>query len=90
MGTVMQTPDGEWVVEVYRQPRSSTFFYRLTHGENVVEGLSLGTVERLLSEAGYDLAEPRRGPGARRRGRAPGRRDGLAAYPCEIRDGEHR
>jgi len=53
----MQTPDGEWRVEVYRQPRSRTEWYRLIHGENVVEGLSLATVLRLLTEAGVDLAE---------------------------------
>lgn len=53
----MQTPDREWRVEVYRQPRSRTEWYRLIHGDNVVEGLTIGTLRRLLAEAGVDLAD---------------------------------
>jgi bifunctional non-homologous end joining protein LigD len=53
----MQTSDGEWQVEVYRQPQSRTYWYRLKHGDNVVEGLSIASVERLLAEAGYDMAD---------------------------------
>lgn len=53
----MQTADGEWRVEVYRQLRSRTEWYRLIHGDNVVEGLTIGTLRRLLKEAGVDLAD---------------------------------
>lgn len=53
----MQTPDGVWRVEVYRKPRSTTWWYRLVHGDNVVEDLSIASVERLLAEVGYDLAD---------------------------------
>ena len=54
---IMQTPDGEYVVEVYRQRSSPTFWYRLRHGDNTVESLTLTTVQRLLEEAGYEWAE---------------------------------
>jgi bifunctional non-homologous end joining protein LigD len=54
---MMQTPDGEWRVEVYRQPRTRSYWYRLVHGDNAVEGLTIAGVERLLAEAGYDLAD---------------------------------
>lgn len=57
MAGAMQTPDGAWVVEIYRQPRSRSFWYRLIHGENVVESLTIASVERLLTEAGYDIAD---------------------------------
>lgn len=57
VGGVMQTPDGEWRVEVYREPRSRTEWYRLVHGDNVVEGLALASVQRLLAEAGVDMAD---------------------------------
>jgi hypothetical protein len=49
----MQTPDGEYVVEVYRQRLSSQFWYRLRHGDNVIESLSIGGVQHLLESAGY-------------------------------------
>lgn len=56
---VLQTPDGTWRVEVYRQSRSSTFWYRLINvpKDNQVEGLVLATVQRLLEEAGVDMAD---------------------------------
>ena len=57
VGSVMETADGQWRVEVYREPRTQTYWYRLIHGENVVEGLSIGSVQRLLAEAGYDFAD---------------------------------
>lgn len=57
VGRVMQTPDGQWRVEAYRQPQSRAQWYRLIHGDNVVEGLSLATLQRLLEEAGVDLAD---------------------------------
>lgn len=52
----MQTPDGEWRVEPYQRGRG-TWWYRLSHHDNVVEDLSLATVERLLAEAGVDLGD---------------------------------
>lgn len=53
----MQTRDGQWRVEVYRRAMSRTHWYRLVHGDNVIEGLTIGGVERLLAEAGVDLAD---------------------------------
>ena len=53
----MQTPDGAWRVEVYRQPPSRAYWYRLVHGDNRVEGLTITGVERLLAEAGYDMGD---------------------------------
>jgi hypothetical protein len=53
----MQTADGEWQVEIYRQPRTRSYWYRLKHGDNVVEGLTITGVQRLLAEAGYDMAD---------------------------------
>lgn len=54
---VMQTRDGVWRVEVYRQDRTRAYWYRLVHGDNAVEGLSLASVQRLLAEAGVDFAD---------------------------------
>jgi hypothetical protein len=42
---------------VYRQPLTQTYWYRLIHGDNVVESLTLAGVQRLLREAGYDVAD---------------------------------
>jgi bifunctional non-homologous end joining protein LigD len=54
---MMQTSDGEWRVEVYRQPRTRFYWYRVIHGDNIVEGLTIAGVKRLLAEAGYDMAD---------------------------------
>jgi bifunctional non-homologous end joining protein LigD len=57
-GTVvgaMATADGRWRVEAVRRGRQD--FYRLIHGENVVDGLAIATVQRLLLEAGVHLAD---------------------------------
>ena len=54
-GTVegaMQTPDGAWRVEIVRRGRSR--WYRIVHGEDVVDWLSISAVERILDEAGVD------------------------------------
>ena len=54
-GTVegaMQTPDGAWRVEVVRRGRSR--WYRIVHGDDVADRLSIGAVERILDEAGVD------------------------------------
>jgi bifunctional non-homologous end joining protein LigD len=57
-GTVvgaMQTPDGRWRVEAVRH--GSEHSYRLVHDTAVVDRLAIATVERLLSEAGIDIAD---------------------------------
>jgi bifunctional non-homologous end joining protein LigD len=54
---VMKTPDGQWRVEVYRQPRTRAYWYRLVHDDNVLEGLTIASVQRLLAEASYDMAD---------------------------------
>jgi hypothetical protein len=54
-GTVegaMQTPDGAWRIEVVRRGR--TRWYRVVHGEDVLDRLSIASVERILDEAGVD------------------------------------
>ena len=50
----MQTPDGAWRVEVARRGR--TRWYRIVHGEDVIDWLSIAAVERVLAEAGVDMA----------------------------------
>jgi len=49
----LQTPDGRWRVEAIR--RGPDRSYRLIHGENLIDGLAIATVERLLAEAGVDI-----------------------------------
>ena len=46
----MQTPDGEWRVEIVR--RQGTRWYRIVHGDDVLDWLSIAAVERILDEAG--------------------------------------
>ena len=48
----MQTPDGRWRVEVVRRGR--THWYRIVHGDDVIDWLSITAVERILDEAGVD------------------------------------
>ena len=48
----METPDGRWRVEVVR--RNRTRWYRIVHGEDVIDWLSISAVERILDEAGGD------------------------------------
>ena len=49
----MQTPDGEWRVEVVRRGR--THWYRVVHGDEVQDWLSIAAVERILADAGVHL-----------------------------------
>ncbi|NJC73499.1 DNA ligase [Planosporangium thailandense] len=49
----MQTSDGRWRVEVVR--RGTGHWYRIVHGENTIDWLSLADVERILGEVGVDL-----------------------------------
>ena len=51
----MQTPDGAWRVEVVRRAR--TRWYRIVHGDNEIDWLAIGTVQRILREAGVDMAD---------------------------------
>ena len=48
----MQTPDGAWRIEVVR--RNRTRWYRIVHGEDVIDWLSISAVERILDEAGVE------------------------------------
>lgn len=52
---VLQTPDGAWHVEIVR--RGETQWYRIVHGDDVIDWLSIAMVERILDEAGVDTAE---------------------------------
>jgi bifunctional non-homologous end joining protein LigD len=51
----MQTPDGTWRIEVVRRNRSQ--WYRITHGDNTFDWLTIGSVQRILRDAGIDLAD---------------------------------
>ena len=59
----MQTPGGDWRVEVVRH-RSGSTWYRLIHGDNVVDFLTIGRVAELLAQAGVDMSELAEGGGA--------------------------
>ncbi|AGL15217.1 hypothetical protein [Actinoplanes sp. N902-109] len=52
--SAMQTPDG-WRVEVVR--RGTTRWYRIVHGDDMIDWLSIAGVQRILTEAGVDLAD---------------------------------
>lgn len=52
----MSTPDG-WRVEIVRRGRSR--WYRIVHGDDLIDWLSLAGVQRILTEAGVDLADLR-------------------------------
>ncbi len=51
----MQTPDGAWRVEIVKRGR--TQWYRVVHGDNVLDWLSIAAVQRILGEAGVDMAD---------------------------------
>ena len=51
----MQTPDGAWRVEVVKRGRSR--WYRIINDDNELDWLSIAAVERILGEAGIDLAD---------------------------------
>jgi bifunctional non-homologous end joining protein LigD len=51
----MQTPDGAWRVEVVRRGRDR--WYRIVHGDDVLDWLAIGTVQRILAEAGVDVGD---------------------------------
>lgn len=47
MADAMQTPDGAWRVEMVRRGR--TRWYRIVHGDNQLNWLTIAAVQRLLS-----------------------------------------
>ena len=51
----MRTPDGDWRVEVIKRGR--TRWYRITHQDNEIDWLSIAAVQRILGEAGIDMAD---------------------------------
>ena len=64
-----RTRDGRWRIEVVRRGRDQ--FFRVLHGENIVDGLDIAMVEELLEQADVSMAAlvpadvaPTRGRGA--------------------------
>ena len=55
IGYAMQTPDGAWRVEVVKRGRFQ--WYRIVNGDNDLDWLSIATVQRILGEAGIDIAD---------------------------------
>ncbi len=51
----MQTADGAWRVEIVKRGR--TQWYRVVHEDNVLDWLSIAAVQRILGEAGIDMAD---------------------------------
>ncbi len=51
----MQTPDGAWRVEIVKRGRAR--WYRILHGDNEVDWLTIAAVQRILTEAGIDKAD---------------------------------
>jgi len=51
----MRTPDGDWRVEVVKRGR--TRWYRIIHQDNELDWLSIAAVQRILGEAGVDMAD---------------------------------
>jgi bifunctional non-homologous end joining protein LigD len=50
----LQTPDGQWQVDVVR--RGDGQFFRLLHNGSVVDGLTIDGLEQVLTEAGIDMS----------------------------------
>ena len=51
----MRTPGGDWRVEVVKRGR--TRWYRIIHQDNELDWLSIAAVQRILGEAGVDMAD---------------------------------
>jgi bifunctional non-homologous end joining protein LigD len=49
----LQTPDGQWQVEVVR--RGDDQFFRLLHNDNIIDGLAIDALEQVLAEAGINM-----------------------------------
>jgi hypothetical protein len=52
----LQTPDGAWLVQVVRYADRTTW-YRLVGPDAIHERQVIGAVQRILAEAGYDVAD---------------------------------
>jgi hypothetical protein len=52
----MATPDGSWRVEVVRRFASTEHWYRIVHGDDVIDWLTISGVQSILSEAGVDMS----------------------------------
>jgi bifunctional non-homologous end joining protein LigD len=52
----MQTPDGAWRVEAVRRGRES-LWYRIIHGDNQIDMLTISMVQQILADAGVDMAQ---------------------------------
>jgi bifunctional non-homologous end joining protein LigD len=53
--SAMRTPDGAWRVEVVK--RGHDRWYRIVHGEDLLDWLSIATVQRILADAGVDIGD---------------------------------
>jgi bifunctional non-homologous end joining protein LigD len=53
--SALQTRDGAWRVEIVK--RGQTHWYRIVHGANAIDWLSIAAVERILAEACIDMAD---------------------------------
>jgi bifunctional non-homologous end joining protein LigD len=53
----MQTPDGQWRIEVMR--RGASRWYRILHEDNILDWLSITDVERILTDVGVDMSQLR-------------------------------
>lgn len=51
----LETTDGAWRAEVVQQ--GSQVWYRLIHDGEVQEPLAIATLQRILGEAGIDMAD---------------------------------
>jgi bifunctional non-homologous end joining protein LigD len=51
----MQTPDGAWRVEAVGD--GATHWYRIIHGDNTIDWITITDVEHLLHRAGVDMSE---------------------------------
>jgi hypothetical protein len=51
----MTTTDGRWRMDAVHRGASS--WYRLRHDDNIVDGLTITKVERVLGRAGVDLGD---------------------------------
>ena len=51
----LRTPDGRWQVDVMR--RDDRRWYRIRHGENLIDQLAISDVEAILAAAGVDLSD---------------------------------
>ncbi|HET9517812.1 MAG TPA: hypothetical protein VFO77_08815 [Actinoplanes sp.] len=53
--SAMGTPDGMWRVEIVRRGRAR--WYRIVHGDDaMLDWLSIAAVQRILDDAGVDIA----------------------------------